>query len=111
MLIRGIQENAPCSTPSKWLRDLKKSADFLNRTGRGGGFRVTTPFPKTWLTRAELKAELKAALENYPTKAELKAELENHPTKTELSALETRSDYADCHMTASLIVGADRTVG
>ncbi len=61
------------------------------------------------VTKAELKAELKAALGNYPTKAELKAELktalENYPTKIELAALETRLTVRMLMM-SGLIVGA-----
>ncbi len=67
---------------------------------------------RNMVTRAELKAELKAALSNYPTKAELKAELkatlENYPTKIDLAALETRLTmrmYMMTSLMASLTVG------
>lgn len=55
------------------------------------------------------KADLEAALKDFPTKAELKAELktalENHPTKTGLATLETRLTVRMLMM-SGLIVGA-----
>ena len=55
------------------------------------------------------KADLEAALKDFPTKAKLKAELktalENYPTKTELATLETRLTVR-MYMTGGLVVGA-----
>ena len=68
---------------------------------------------KDYPTRAELKAELKAALEGYATRAELRAELkselkaalEGYATKADLAALETRLTLRLVLMTG-IIVGA-----
>lgn len=105
----GIRETRqrPMFDTLQVARDLKKGG--FSEPQAEAVVSAFNSISQNMVTKAELKAELKAALGNYPTKAELKAELktalENYPTKTELATLETRLTVRMLMM-SGLIVGA-----
>ena len=105
----GIRESGerPMFDTLQVVRDLKKGG--FSEPQAEAVVSAFNAISQNMVTRAELKAELKAALENYPTKAELKAALADYSTKadlkSELATLETRLTVRMLMM-SGLIVGA-----